>query len=258
MDWMPAAIREGIITILFISGPMVILAAALGLAIGIIQAATQIQEQTLGSAVKVIGIFIALIVFGFFMFSYLQKYTSQTISRAFKLVPKLGTYVKPRDNFLEKPIEEPIEPNAQANPEAIPNPDNKASGLADVTEEPELKQVNQNKTPNTMAAPKSQQREQDPNIKKQNLTINNANDVKISPKTNPQTKANPTANKATKPINQAPKPATNTANRKQENPNPTPAPAPSPAPERKSLSDALSRIRGSINDFNDTNEGINP
>ena len=49
---MPQAIREGIFTIIFISGPLVVLAAVLGLSVGVVQAATQIQEQTLASAVK--------------------------------------------------------------------------------------------------------------------------------------------------------------------------------------------------------------
>ncbi len=98
---MPHTIREGIFTVLFISGPLVILAAALGLAIGIIQAATQVQEQTIGSAVKIIGIFLALVVFGFYMFQYMSKYTSDSLENAFKMIPKLGSYVLPRRNFLE-------------------------------------------------------------------------------------------------------------------------------------------------------------
>ena len=102
MDWMPQAIREGIFTIVFISGPLVILAATLGLSVGILQAATQIQEQTLASAVKIIGLFLALIVFGFYMFQYLKQYAVENVGRAFRLVPSLGTYIKPRKNFLSQ------------------------------------------------------------------------------------------------------------------------------------------------------------
>jgi len=104
MDWMPQAIRDGIFTVLFISGPMVLLAAALGLVIGIIQAATQVQEQTLGSAVKILGVFLALIVFGFYMFQYLKQYTSQTINRAFNLVPTLSSHPLPPKKLLKQPI----------------------------------------------------------------------------------------------------------------------------------------------------------
>lgn len=144
MDWMPEAIREGIFTILFISGPLVILAAGLGLAVGILQAATQVQEQTLGSAVKVIGLLLALIVFGFYMFQYVSKYTAQALSKAFQLVPSLGSYVLPRDNFLTKPKEEEqITPQAPPTSLAKSGPNTSgATKLADAVNEPDVIQTN--------------------------------------------------------------------------------------------------------------------
>ncbi len=104
MDWMPQAIRDGIFTVLFISGPLVILAAAIGLVIGILQAATQVQEQTLGSAVKILGVFLALIVFGFYMFQYLKQYSSQTISRAFNLIPSLSSHPLPPKKLFQQEV----------------------------------------------------------------------------------------------------------------------------------------------------------
>lgn len=141
---MPEAIREGIFTILFISGPLVILAAGLGLAVGILQAATQVQEQTLGSAVKVIGLLIALIVFGFYMFQYVSKYTAQALQRAFQLVPSLGSYVLPRDNFLTKPKEEEqITPQAPPTELAKSSPNTSgAAKVADAVNEPDVVQTN--------------------------------------------------------------------------------------------------------------------
>ena len=100
MDWVPEIIREGMLTAIFISGPLVVLAAALGLIVGILQAATQVQEQTLGSAVKILGIFLALIVGGFYMFSYLKKYTERNIVRAFQLIPTLEPHPMPRKNYF--------------------------------------------------------------------------------------------------------------------------------------------------------------
>lgn len=102
MDWVPEIIREGMLTAIFISGPLVVLAAALGLIVGILQAATQVQEQTLGSAVKILGIFLALIVGGFYMFSYLKKYTERNIVRAFQLIPTLEPHPMPRKNYFTK------------------------------------------------------------------------------------------------------------------------------------------------------------
>ena len=100
MDWIPEIIREGILTVLFISGPLVILAASLGLFVGVLQAATQVQEQTLGSAVKIIGLFLALIISGFYIFSYLKRYAEKNISRAFSLIPTLTKHPKPRTSFF--------------------------------------------------------------------------------------------------------------------------------------------------------------
>jgi flagellar biosynthetic protein FliQ len=102
MDWVPEIIREGMLTAIFISGPLVVLAAALGLIVGILQAATQVQEQTLGSAVKILGIFLALIIGGFYMFSYLKKYTERNIVRAFQLIPTLEPHPMPRKNYFTK------------------------------------------------------------------------------------------------------------------------------------------------------------
>ena len=140
MDWMPQAIRE----------------AGLGLAIGILQAATQVQEQTLGSAVKVIGLLIALIVFGFYMFQYVSKYTAQALQRAFQLVPSLGSYVLPRDNFLSKPKEEE-QPSPEAPSANLPKTSPNTSGatkLADAVSEPEVIQTNlANSRPKNTVAP---------------------------------------------------------------------------------------------------------
>ena len=87
MDWMPQAIRDGIIVVLIISGPLVLAAAFIGLTIGILQAATQVQEQTIGSALKIIGVFALIIVAGFWMYQYLNQYTSRTLTTAFTIVP---------------------------------------------------------------------------------------------------------------------------------------------------------------------------
>ncbi len=95
MDWMPQAIRDGILVVLIISGPLVLAAAAIGLIIGVLQAATQVQEQTIGSAVKIIGIFGLIIFAGFWMYQYLNQYTTKALSSAFRLVPHQGQKVIP-------------------------------------------------------------------------------------------------------------------------------------------------------------------
>lgn len=99
MDWMPQAIRDGIIVVLVISGPLVLAAAFIGLIIGILQAATQVQEQTIGSALKIIGVFALIIFAGFWMYQYLNQYTSKVLSSAFRLVPNRTQKVIPPHAF---------------------------------------------------------------------------------------------------------------------------------------------------------------
>ncbi len=102
MDWMPQAIRDGILVVLIVSGPLILAAALIGLVIGILQAATQVQEQTIGTAVKLIGVFGLMLVSGFWMFQYLNQYTSKTLSSAFTFVPRRSQKVIPRDSAVSK------------------------------------------------------------------------------------------------------------------------------------------------------------
>ncbi len=102
MDWMPQAVRDGIIVVLIISGPLVLAAAFIGLVIGVLQAATQVQEQTIGSALKIIGVFALIIFAGFWMYQYLNQYTSRTIATAFTFVTMQTPKVVPPDAFKGK------------------------------------------------------------------------------------------------------------------------------------------------------------
>lgn len=180
MDWMPQAIREGLFVILLISGPLVILAAGLGLTIGILQAATQVQEQTLGSAVKIIGLFVAIITFGFYMFSYMKNYTEKNISRAFKLVPFLEEHPMPRKGvwILDKdPKEKELPAPELENIEPLsPKPPNMSllgadAGLDEVP-------VNTGLAPESIPRPKMQEsRPVQAGIKNQEIKNQTKNEV---------------------------------------------------------------------------------
>lgn len=67
--------REAVIRILVVSGPIVIVAMVVGLVISIFQATTQIQEQTLSFVPKLIAIFVTLILAGNFMITTLKEFT---------------------------------------------------------------------------------------------------------------------------------------------------------------------------------------
>jgi flagellar biosynthesis protein FliQ len=67
--------REALMIIVLLSAPMLLTALAIGLAIGMVQAATQIQEMTLSFIPKLLGMFVALAVTGNWMIGLVVDYT---------------------------------------------------------------------------------------------------------------------------------------------------------------------------------------
>lgn len=67
--------EKGVYTILMVSGPLLILALAVGLLVSIFQATTQIQEQTLAFIPKIVAVFVGLIFFGPWMLSKMIEFT---------------------------------------------------------------------------------------------------------------------------------------------------------------------------------------
>ena len=57
MEVLVEYLAKGFMTMLAISMPCVLTAAAIGLVVGIIQAVTQVQEQTIAAAPKIIAVF---------------------------------------------------------------------------------------------------------------------------------------------------------------------------------------------------------
>lgn len=55
---------QGLLMILILSAPPVIISLILGLVVAIFQAATQIQEQTLASTVKLVAVVLVLMMMG--------------------------------------------------------------------------------------------------------------------------------------------------------------------------------------------------
>lgn len=64
--------REGILTILYAAGPLMLVALTVGLSVSLFQALTQIQEMTLAFVPKIIAIFGATIMMVPFMLSHLD------------------------------------------------------------------------------------------------------------------------------------------------------------------------------------------
>lgn len=71
--------KEALYLILILSGPPVATAMLIGLTISILQATTQIQEQTLTFVPKMVTIVLILVFFGFVGLKELVKYTSDIL-----------------------------------------------------------------------------------------------------------------------------------------------------------------------------------
>ncbi|WP_047984869.1 flagellar biosynthesis protein FliQ [Ornithinibacillus californiensis] len=74
-EFVLALAEKGIYTILLITGPLLILALAVGLLVSIFQATTQIQEQTLAFIPKIVAVLVGLLFFGPWMLTTLIEFT---------------------------------------------------------------------------------------------------------------------------------------------------------------------------------------
>jgi flagellar biosynthetic protein FliQ len=78
-----ALVTDAVMTILRVALPMLGLGLIVGLIISILQATTQINEQTIVFVVKILSVFLALIIFGRWMLTQLTDFTM----RVFELMP---------------------------------------------------------------------------------------------------------------------------------------------------------------------------
>lgn len=69
-----AVAENAVFIVLIVSGPLLLIALATGLAVSIFQATTSIQEQTLAFVPKIVAVLVALIFFGPFMISRITSY----------------------------------------------------------------------------------------------------------------------------------------------------------------------------------------
>ncbi len=63
-DLVLRAVREGLLLVLLLSAPPLLASLAVGLVVGVLQAATQLQDQTLTFVPKVVAVVVVLIVLG--------------------------------------------------------------------------------------------------------------------------------------------------------------------------------------------------
>jgi flagellar biosynthetic protein FliQ len=71
--------RQAVETVLLVAAPMLIAALVVGLSVSIFQAATQIQEQTLTFAPKIVAVLLALVVSAPWAIKILLSFTQEVL-----------------------------------------------------------------------------------------------------------------------------------------------------------------------------------
>ncbi|MDA3130600.1 flagellar biosynthesis protein FliQ [Aliibacillus thermotolerans] len=78
--------ENGVLTVFFVAGPLLIIALLLGFGVAIFQATTQIQEQTLAFIPKILGVLASLVLFGPWMLSQLVHFTYQILNNLHQFI----------------------------------------------------------------------------------------------------------------------------------------------------------------------------
>ncbi|NLJ99965.1 MAG: flagellar biosynthesis protein FliQ [Clostridia bacterium] len=72
--------REAMTVALMLAGPPLAFGLIVGLAVSILQATTQIQEQTLTFIPKIVAVFLAILIFGSWMLGSIVHFTENLFS----------------------------------------------------------------------------------------------------------------------------------------------------------------------------------
>ena len=78
---------QALLMILILSGPPILISMAVGLFVAIVQAATQIQEQTLSFTVKLIAVIFTLILLGGWLGAQIVQFTNTIFQNFYKWNP---------------------------------------------------------------------------------------------------------------------------------------------------------------------------
>ena len=84
---------------LSISMPCVLMAALVGLVVGILQAVTSVQEQTIAAAPKIVLVFLTIVMLGGYFIKILTNFIFEGTHLAFQVVPKEDSFVLPENYF---------------------------------------------------------------------------------------------------------------------------------------------------------------
>lgn len=99
MEMLMEYMAKGFVAMLTISMPCVLTAAGIGLVVGILQAVTQVQEQTIAAAPKIVAVFLVIMIGGYGFTKILTNLTIEGFAMAFNVVPKNEEFVLPSDYY---------------------------------------------------------------------------------------------------------------------------------------------------------------
>lgn len=99
MELLVEYLARGFLLMLVISMPCVLVAAGIGLVVGILQAVTQVQEQTIAAAPKILGVFLVIVIGGIGYINLLKNFFTDGMAIAFNAVSKNDTYVLSSDYY---------------------------------------------------------------------------------------------------------------------------------------------------------------
>ncbi|MDR1167628.1 MAG: flagellar biosynthetic protein FliQ [Heliobacteriaceae bacterium] len=99
MELLVEYLAKGFLTMLTISMPCVLVAAGIGLVVGILQAVTQVQEQTIAAAPKILGVFLVIVIGGLGFVALLKDFFREGMEIAFNTIVKSDSYALSSDYY---------------------------------------------------------------------------------------------------------------------------------------------------------------
>lgn len=99
MEVLVEYMAKGFMTMLAISMPCVLTAAGIGLVVGIIQAVTQVQEQTIAAAPKIFAVFLVIVIGGMGFIRLLTNLFTDGMGLAFNVIPSKDSYALASDYY---------------------------------------------------------------------------------------------------------------------------------------------------------------
>ena len=84
--FLSGTMQDAVMTILTVSAPLLIVALVIGIIVSVLQATTQINEQTLVFIPKIVGMLLVLVLLGDWMITRLGDYTTNLYAQILQIV----------------------------------------------------------------------------------------------------------------------------------------------------------------------------